>query len=182
MLEWYHETLAVLALLALVASWGLPRCRLWVGLAAASYVASVLYFRVTPIAGVWTPYGASVAFFCDATVYLVIRETHREKWEMRGLGTVMITTATLNALQSIGWAFGWPPVLAHAIHSGLLEIANAVYLLLIIGVGILDWARRVELLGHRDGAARPHSLGAAFLERARQRSKVSQPLRTWTGH
>lgn len=179
MLQWYHETLAVLALAALVASWDLPRCRLWVGIVAASYVASVVYFHMTPIPGVWAPYGAAVAFFCDAAVYLVIRETHREKWEMRGLGSVMMTTATLTALRTLGWAFGWPPVLAHAIYSGLLEVANAVYLLLIIGMGTLA---RVESLGHRDGAAGHRGLGAAFLERARQRSKVSQPLRTWTGH
>lgn len=179
MLQWYHETLAVLALAALVASWDLPRCRLWVGIVAASYVASVVYFHLTPIPGVWTPYGASVAFFCDAAVYLVIRETHREKWEMRGLGSIMITTATLNALQTTGWAFGWPPVLAHAIYSGLLEVANAVYLLLIIGMGTLA---RVESFGRNNGAAGHRGLGAALLERARQRSKVSQPLRTWTGH
>lgn len=181
-MSWYHEALAALAIFALIASWHLPRCRLWIGGLVVSFVISVAYYHATPIDGVWLPNGAAVAFFCDAILFLVIRETHKETWEIFGLGTVMIASATLNAIQMVGLVSGWPPMLSQVLYSSILEIANAAYLILIGGVGILGWVESGERTRRHIGPDRRSSV-AMVVNTARkvchQKTTVSQPLRKW---
>lgn len=181
-MSWFHEALAALALFALIASWHLPRCRVWVSGLALSYVVSVVYYHATPIEGIWTPNGASIAFFCDAILFLVIRETHKETWEIYGLGTIMIASATLNAIQMVGLVSGWPPMLPHVLYSSILEVANAAYLILIGGVGILGWVGNGERTGRDNGTSSRGSVAMvvnATRKVCHQKTTVSQPLRKW---
>lgn len=181
-MSWYHEALAALALFALVASWHLPRCRLWVGILVVAFVVSVAYYRLYPYADFWLPPGAVVAFFCDAIVFLIIRETHEDQWEIYGLGTIMIASATLNAIQVVGYVSGWPPMLPHVIYSSILELANAAYLLLIGGVGLLGWIFDGSRSGPDVGPSRDSRLAMALNiahKAAHQKTTVSQPLRKW---
>lgn len=181
-MSWYHEALAALAIFALVASWHLPRCRLWVGILVVAFVVSVAYYRVAPYADFWTPHGAVIAFFCDAIVFLIIRETHKEAWEIYGLGTLMIASATLNAIQMVGLVSGWPPMLPHIVYSSILELANAAYLLIIGGVGILGWIEYGARSGHSNGPDRSRRMAMvvhATRKAAHQKTTVSQPLRKW---
>ncbi len=182
-MDWFHFALLSLACAALLASWNVPRCRLWVLGLAAAYIVSVAYYRLTPpvTADSEWPHGAFVAFGVDAALFIVIKNTHKDLWEIWGLGSVMIASATMNAIQMMGLVFGWPPMLPQATYSTILEIANAAYLLLIMGRGILGWVNaaidRYHLLGNRDrGMAR--AVSSAY-STCTKRSTVAQPLKKW---
>jgi len=181
-MSWFHYALLALACAALLASWNLPRCRMWIFALAASFVVSVLYYRIMPNPHGFLPHGAFVAFACDCVLFILIRETHREAWEIRGLGTVMIASASLNALQMVGLVSGWPPMLSQGLYSSILELANAAYLLIIGGVGILERIADAETGGYhmrnhsRTGLAQ--AVNYANKE-ARKKTTTTQPLRHW---
>lgn len=135
-MEWYHYALGSLALFVLLLSWRVPRCGKWIFLLAASYLVSVLYYRSGW--GIYGPPGPVMAFLCDAALFLVIREAHEEKWEMRGLGTVVAVMIALNFVMSFSVITGYPPAIPHDVYSSFLEVLNAAYLVIIGGVGLGD--------------------------------------------
>jgi len=181
-MSWFHYALLALACAALLLSWNLPRCRLWVFSLAAAFIVSVAYYRLIPAPYGFLPNGAFVAFAADCLLFIIIREMHATKWEIFGLGSVAIASATINALQLIGTVSGWPPVLAPVVYSSILEIANAVYLLLICGMGILERLAdashdRHHMYNHRGGGLA--SIINYTHAEARKKTKVSRPLRHW---
>lgn len=140
---------------ALAVAWtskDVPRAWLWIALGAASYTISVIYWRHVPPLG----YAEGVAGACDAVVCLSIYFMAKERWE-KFLYVLFATSVAVNFLYLGGniyvgtWAFGFPmyiPHVDHEVYSSLLEVLNALVLLLIGGMG----------LGRRIGAtdARSH--------------------------
>jgi hypothetical protein len=177
-MAWYHFALLGLAGGALWASWKLPRCRLWVAVAAASYVLSVVYFRATD-GNPFYPHGSFIAFLCDSIAFVIIRETHKQKWEVYGLGGIMLTCATFNFVQLAAVVFGSPPVLDQSTYSEILEGANALYLLMIGGMGymeaIADGQRSMPDHRSRPMAQAVHHAYA----KATKKTKFEQTLRRW---
>lgn len=171
-MHWYHAALGGMALTALLLSWNVPRCGKWIFLLSASYVASVLYHRLAPYNDV-LPYGAVVAFFCDAILFLLIRQLHVEKWEYWTLGMIALGMALFNLVQIIGFTFGFPPVLSNTDYSSILEVANAAYLAIIGGVGLSDLVGRYEghFLGNRSNGGVRSALSSA-VSAARKKSSV----------
>lgn len=167
-MHWYHFALGSIALVALLLSWNVPRCGKWVFLVSASYVVSVLYYRIGP-SGDYYPPGPVIAFFCDAIVFVIIRQGHKEKWEIFGLGSLIMFMATLNLVQVMGDAIGFPPMLPSDIYSMILEVTNALYLFIIGGVGLMDLGHEIGLARNRRGG-----MGRAFYYAARAQSKVSK--------
>lgn len=173
-MEWYHFTLLALAILTLLLSWHVPRCGKWIFLAFASYVVSVVYHRLAIYNDIM-PHGAVVAFFCDAGVFILIRQMHVEKWEIFGLGSVVMLMAVFNLVQVLAVSFGFPPAMNQFIYSAILECANVAYLLMICGVGLMDWLGHGKREGHGLGWHRPDSVGAnltAISEAVRKKSHV----------
>lgn len=171
---WYHFALAGLAFLALILSWNVPRCGKWIFLLSASYIVSVVYYRMIQYGDVM-PHGAVVAFFCDAAVFVVIRQMHVERWEIWGLGSIALLMASFNMVQVSAVSFGFPPVMDQTLYSAILECANAAYLLLIGGIGLADWftngrGERHNLGWHR--AAGVASNLSTITEEARKKSHV----------
>ena len=183
-MDWFHYALLALACAALLASWNVPRCRLWVFALAGAYIVSVAYYRLSlPFSheSAW-PHGAFIAFAVDAAVFVLIRETHKDQWEIWGLGSIMIASATLNAIQMMGLVFGWPPMLPQATYSTILEIANVAFLILIIGRGILGWIADASTSGHHLPGDRAGGLARAVTyahEACTKKTTASQPLRKW---
>lgn len=177
----YHVVLLAMAIASLLASWHVPRCRLWVGALSMSYVVSIAYYRLSPFYEGWHPHGSMIAFFTDAIVYLIIRETHQERWEIWSLGSVMIASTTINLFQLSGFVWGFPPMLGQETYSILLEILNAMYLLFIGGAGLMDYVERKSvrrgLPRHRRGGLVQACVYA--YSKARKESRVRQPLRKW---
>lgn len=158
-MEWYHFSLLSLALIALLLSWRVPRCGKWIFLASASYVVSVVYHRMSVDYGIM-PHGSVLAFFCDAIVFIIIRQLHEDKWEIYGLGGVVMLMVVFNLVQVMAVSFGFPPVMDKTIYSAILECANAAYLLMICGVGLMDWLENGNHEGHDLGWHRPDSVGS----------------------
>lgn len=167
-MAWYHIALASLALLALLLSWNVPRCGKWVFLATMSYIVSVIYYRMSPGGHLFPP-GPVIAFFCDAAVFVMIRQGHREKWEFWGLGSLVMGMATLNFIQVMSDATGVPPVLPQLVYSEILEVTNALYLSIIAGIGLMDWKHEIDLARNR-GAR----MGGTFYHAAREKSQVQK--------
>lgn len=173
-MDWYHYVLGALALLALILSWNVPRCGKWIFLLSASYVVSVLYHRLAPHDDVM-PHGSVVAFFCDAAIFIIIRQMHVEKWEIFGLGGVVLLMASFNMVQVLAVSFGFPPVMDQAIYSAILECANVAYLLLIGGVGLADWLTHGRGEGHHLGWHRSAGMAgnlSAITSEVRKKSHV----------
>lgn len=180
-MQWYHVLLITMAGVSLAASWKMPRCRLWIGALAMSYVISVAYYRLSPFYDGWHPHGSMIAFFTDALVFLIIRETHQERWEIATIGTVMIVSTSINLFQLSGYVWGFPPMLGQEAYSILLELLNAIYLLFIGGAGLMD---HVDRKNTRRGLSRYRRGGLVaacinLFSKAREESKVRQPLRKW---
>lgn len=171
-MQYYHAILGALALAALLLSWRLPRCGKWIFLVSASYVASVLYHRLVPYDDVM-PHGAVISFFCDAFVFVMIRQMHQEKWEIYGLGTIVMFMAVFNLIQVLAVTFGFPPVMANEKYSTILEVANALYLFIIGGVGLSDLVARNERhgMGHYRHGGVSATLASA-VEAGREKSHV----------
>lgn len=167
-MEWYHAALASLALIALLLSWNVPRCGKWIFLATMSYIVSVAYYRLSPGGHLYPP-GPVVAFFCDASVFVMIRQAHKEKWEFYGLGSLMMFSATLNLLQVMSDATGVPPMLPQLIYSEILEVTNALYLSIIGGIGMMDWKHEIDLARNRASG-----VDRTFYLAAREKSKVQK--------
>lgn len=120
----------LLALIAALAAWNIPRAALWVGLAMTSFVASSL----------WWGYGSREAhtlftFTCDALLVLAIFNAAEERWEAIVCGAYLISVFTSLLRLAGGIPVDW-------IYAVALETSNYIALLCIFGVGLLDFISR----------------------------------------
>lgn len=122
------------ALVVLSLTRGIPRAWLWIGIGAASFVISSVYWdlgdkTLHPI----------VTFACDALVCVCIHAGAKEKWEL-GIFLAFLTSVFCSLLKLTGF------IPNQILYASLLELCNFVALLWIGGVGIID------LIGkHEDG-------------------------------
>lgn len=178
-LSWYHFALAALALLALVLSGRTPRGWIWVAGISASYVLSIIYVRLERPDEIWTPPPSAVTFLCDAMLAFFVHALHRERWEWWGLFVPFSTSAMVSFIQTLGGLAGVPPPLPVDAYSSILEAITAAALLIIGGIGAVDWAHGLDL-ARPDG--RP-AAAAAFAARAPTRASKARwhwPAAPWT--
>ncbi|MCA0344754.1 MAG: hypothetical protein LCH99_34270 [Proteobacteria bacterium] len=174
-MQWYHFIVPSFAVLALLGGWKTPRSVLWVALIMASYVISVAYIFLPRWDWIpWWPPAPGITFLCDAAAFLVVRELHKERWEMLGLGSLLLLSATIDLIQTWALVIGVPPALSSAVYGSILEMINVAAFLLIFGVGMMD---RLNA-GH--GISRSaHRVVGGLSDFAHSTSKQKKPLTKW---
>jgi CDP-diglyceride synthetase len=129
---WTYALISV-ALVALVASWRVPRAWWWIGLGGLSFLVTTLFYDYAgrpdlhPI----------LTISCDALVCLAIFWFYREDWE---LGVFIAFLASV--FSSVLMIGGFIP--AQWVYASLLELCNLGALLCIIGTGLVDRIGRHE--------------------------------------
>lgn len=128
---WAYSIL-IMAVIAFIASWSLPRAKLWIALAMASFIAS----------GLQWDYGDKTlhpvfTFTCDATVCLCVHIWAQEKWELGVYGIFLMSVATSLLKLAL---FITDPIL----YASLLELWNYLFLAWVTGMGIMERIARNE--------------------------------------
>lgn len=129
----YSIALGIMAIVALICTYRLPRAWIWIGLASVSYVVSSLYWQNTrnyellPV----------VNITCDAALCWAIYAYYKEDWEIyvfiAYLASVFGSLLMLGGFIHHLWVYG-----------SVLEAANAAAMLFMIGTGIIDMAGKNE--------------------------------------
>lgn len=131
MLTEVDQGLLLGAVIACLASIRRPRGLLWIGVAALSYVNSCIAWRLPlPSPEFFTAMG-------DASVCLAVYFLGRERWEMLIWRLFQISFA-ISALYLAG-NIGVFYLIPHGLYSGFLEAINWLLLLLVGGLGALQW-------------------------------------------
>lgn len=129
MINPYALTLAIMALLAVMISWDVPRARLWIATIAWSYIVSSM---------AWDAIGhdvprlhAFITMLCDCVVCLTVYHAARERWEI-WLYRLFLVSVFSSVIRVAGW------IDTNILYASLLEIINALAFIMIAGVGIQD--------------------------------------------
>ncbi len=132
MLNPWSFGLLCMAIVALAASWQIPRARLWIAAGAISFIVSSL----------WWDYGNRevhplLTFSCDSLVCLLVYLFFQEDWEL-GFFLAFLASTFSSLLQILG--------LIHQewVYASLLEFCNACALLWITTTGIVDMVGKNE--------------------------------------
>lgn len=128
--------LIVGALVCLFLTRNTPRCWMFLGAGAASFVASSLFWdfassHMKVLHPVFT-------FLCDAMVCAFVSAAARQKWEI-GFLLIYMTSAFISLLKIPGFV---PEGLMYA---AMLELCNWAALFLIGGVGLTDMLNKHDL-------------------------------------
>jgi hypothetical protein len=173
-MPWYHVMLIGAAIIAGLVANKTPRAWLWVCSLLGSGVVSYAYLRLAD-APVWAP-APGIAMMSDAAVFLLIREFAKERWELYGLGTIMMVSVTMNLIQTSAIIAGFPARLPDDIYAYGLEAFNYAALLLILGRGVVDRVERHDgLFVSRHLGRTVDRLGAVAKAKTHQKT----PFRTW---
>lgn len=131
-------SLAIGALVTMGMTWTLPRAWIWIGIGAASFVASSLYWDASEYFGVADPKLHPVfTLTCDALVCLLVAKYATELWEL-GFGVFFWFSVLTSLLMMTGI---FPTTL---IYAQLLEACNWMALLFLSGTGIINMIGRHE--------------------------------------
>lgn len=142
-LEWYHQAIIGIAIVAAIASHKTPRAWVWIVGIMAAFLLSSAYAQRHEAIGVWSPLPPAITFMCDALFAAIIHKTHRERWEYWGLFIPFSLSSLISFMQNLALLAGFPPPLEVVYYASLLEAITALCLLLIGGIGVAD------LVGHR---------------------------------
>jgi hypothetical protein len=122
---WAYSIL-VLALVALVASWTLPRARLWIAIGMTSFLASSLQWDFGD-----REFHPIFTLACDALVCLALHIGGREKWEL-GVFAAFLVSVFCSLLRLGGF------IPNGILYASLLELCNYCALLWIGGMGTME--------------------------------------------
>lgn len=173
-MHWYHFALIGSAIIAGLMAGKTPRAWLWIAAMAASFAVSVTYLYLP---GPWWLPQPGIAMMCDAVVFLAVREMGRDRWEIYGLGTLLMISVTLSLMQTAARIAGFPPQLPSEVYAIALEIINYLALILIGGVGLLD---RIEASDVRLHFPRPaRSAMDTIGNFAHRQTNQKTPFQNW---
>lgn len=126
----YQTAILILALIAILVSWGNWRAIGWLVAGQVSIAVSVAYWKTG-----W-PYGELIAGLCDASVCLMIYALGRYRWEM-ALWRLFQTMVLVNLIY-LSSRLGLIPAIDHDAYSSVLEILNVVIIFLAGGSAALQ--------------------------------------------
>lgn len=137
-MEWYHEVLAAMAIIAVILAWRVPNAVLWVGLGTLSFVTSAWWHNAGFPYG--TLYGAATNLAICFAIYKYGKDT---RWEGK-LMSGFILMLLLDLLYVCG------AIKTQYIFAVSLEVVNAYCLLLIWATGV------AERIGNGRGFSHPY--------------------------
>ncbi len=126
-MEWYHQVLVLLALIAALLAWHVPRAVLWIGVGTFSYVTSAWWHQAGIPHG--EVYGAATNVATCALIYYL-----GPPWS--GMETRLMSVFVLMILVDLLYATGI--IQTPYLFAVTLEIINAYALLLIWAAGITE--------------------------------------------
>lgn len=122
-------TLIVAATVVLYVTKNTPRCWMFLGAGAVSFIASGLFWDMaSPELRLLHPF---VTFLCDALVCSFVASVARQKWEI-GFLLIYMTSAFISLLKAPGF------IPEGVMYAAMLEFCNWAALFLIGGVGLTD--------------------------------------------
>lgn len=162
-MQWYHETLLIMAMVAVILAWKVPKAALWVGFGAFSYVTSIWWHNSDfPYA---TLYGAATNFLTCIAMFSV-GGSKWPKWEMRIFACFIL-------MLLIDLLFACGVIETQYIFAVSLEVVNAYALLVISAAGI------VERVGGGRNLSHPYRNILAYIHRAVFSEGKKQYPRWW---
>lgn len=129
MINPYSITLGLMAVLAVMMAWNVPRARLWIATIAWSFAVSSMTWDVV---GHELPrFHAFITMLCDCVVCLTVYHAAKEKWEI-WLYRLFLISVFSSVIRLAGWLD------TNILYASPLEIINALAFIMIGGVGLLD--------------------------------------------